>query len=135
MACLAHANWSRAADLTAYLIAAHHGKVRMNLRSLPVERRPAAHDRAGERRFARGVWEGDRLPTVDLGAGTIWPGGTLSLSIMELGEDARSGASWTERSRGLLSRWGPFRLAMLEAVLRIADWRASAIEAEDGYGD
>ena len=135
LACLAHANWSRAADLTAYLIAAHHGKVRMNLRSLPVERPASAQDRPGELRFARGVWEGDQLPAVDLGAGAIWPGGTLSLSIMELGEDARSGASWTERSRGLLSRWGPFRLAMLEAVLRIADWRASAIEAEDGYGD
>ena len=135
LACLAHANWSRAADLTVYLIAAHHGKVRMNLRALPVERPASAQDRPGERRFARGVWEGDRLPTVDLGAGAIWPGGTLSLSIMELGEDARSGASWTERSRGLLSCWGPFRLAMFEAVLRIADWRASAIEAEDGYGD
>ena len=135
LASLAHVNWSRAADLTAYLIAAHHGKVRMNLRALPVERPASAQDRPGELRFARGVWEGDQLPAVDLGAGAIWPGGTLYLSIMELGEDARSGASWTERSRGLLSRWGPFRLAMLEAVLRIADWRASAIEAADGYGD
>lgn len=26
----------------------------------------------------------------------------------------------------LLEDWGPFRLAMMEALMRIADWRASA---------
>lgn len=134
LAYLTHANWSREADLAAYLIAAHHGKVRMNLRALPVEQPATAQD-AGGSRFARGVWEGDDLPAVDMGEGATWSGGKLSLSIMELGEDARSGASWAERSRGLLKRWGPFRLAMLEAVLRIADWRASATEAQDSYDD
>ena len=136
LAYLGHGGWSRAADLVAYLIAAHHGKVRMNLRALPVEQ-PAttAEGRPDERRFARGVWEGDELPAVALGAGEQWAGGALSLSVMELGEDAQSGASWTERTRSLLELYGPFRLAFLEALLRIADWRASAAEAEGGYGD
>lgn len=135
LAYLAHANWSRDADLAAFLIAAHHGKVRMNLRALPVEQPATTHDSTDGRRFARGVRDGDELPAVDLGAGAAWPGGTLSLSIMELGEDAQSGASWTERTRGLLKSWGPFRLAMLETLLRIADWRASATEKQSGYGD
>ena len=42
-------------DLIAYLIAAHHGKVRMGLRALPDERGPGDADK----RFARGVWDGD----------------------------------------------------------------------------
>lgn len=135
LAYLAHANWSRDADLAAYLIAAHHGKVRMNLRALPVEQPAPTQDPTGGRRFARGVWDDDQLPAVDLGSDARWPGGKLSLSIMELGEHAQSGASWTERSRGLLKSWGPFRLAMFEALLRIADWRASAIEKRNGNGD
>ena len=35
LAFLAHENWARDADLVAYLIAAHQGKVRMNLRLCP----------------------------------------------------------------------------------------------------
>jgi CRISPR-associated endonuclease/helicase Cas3 len=34
---LAQHNWAEAASLSAYLIAAHHGKVRMRLRALPQE--------------------------------------------------------------------------------------------------
>ena len=133
---LAHAGWSRAADLVAFLIAAHHGKVRMNLRALPAEP-PAtsAEGVADARRFARGVWEGDELPEVDLVAGEKWNGGVLTLSVMELGDDARTGASWAERTRNLLDRYGPFRLAFLEALLRVADWHASATEESNGYGD
>ena len=29
---------------------------------------------------------------------------------------------------GLLETWGPFRLAFWEALVRLADWRASAEE-------
>ena len=46
------------ADLIAYLIVAHHGKVRMTLRAMPSE---AACPEV--KRFARGVWEGDLLPS------------------------------------------------------------------------
>ncbi len=133
LAFLAQADWEREADLVAYMIAAHHGKVRLNLRPLPAESPAAGENRP---RFARGVWEGDEVPPVDLGGGEIWAGGLLTLSVMELGEHPETGASWTERTRNLLSQFGPFRLAWLEALMRIADWRASAKEKpEDGYDD
>ena len=127
LAFLTHERWSREFDLIAYLIAAHHGKVRMNLRALPREAAPKDGDRAGAR-FARGVWEGDALPAFDLEGDEHWDGGSLILSIMELGWDEVSHESWTERTRELLAQLGPFRLAWLETLLRIADWRASAKE-------
>ncbi len=132
LAFLAQENWSRDADLVAYLIAAHHGKVRLNLRPLPREAAPK-DDRAGSR-FARGVWEGDELPSFDL-EGDVWEGGSLRLSVMELGWDDVSRESWTERTRDLLARLGPFRLAWLETLLRLADWRASARERSGGRDD
>lgn len=128
LALLAQEHWTRDTDLTAYLVAAHHGKVRMNLRALPRERAPTA-DRA-DARFARGIWEGDELPPIDLGGGERWPGGRLTLSLMELGWDETTGESWTERTRDLLADIGPFRLAWMETLVRLADWRASAKERE-----
>lgn len=133
LAFLTQADWKREADLVAYLIAAHHGKVRLNLRPLPAERPATGEDSP---RFARGVWEGDVVPPVDLGGEETWAGGVLVLSVMELGEHPETGASWTERTRNLLSQYGPFRLAWMEALVRIADWQASAKEEqEDGCDD
>ena len=133
LAFLTQAGWKREADLVAYLIAAHHGKVRLNLRPLPAEPPPTGEDK---HRFVRGVWEGDEVPPVDLGGGGTWAGGPLALSVMELGEHLETGASWTERTRNLLSQYGPFQLAWLEALVRIADWRASAKEQQEaGHGD
>ena len=131
LALLAQETWSRDTDLTAYLVAAHHGKVRMNLRALPKERPPSDTDRA-DARFARGIWEGDELKPVDLGGGEQWSGGHLTLSLMELGWDDLTGESWTERTRDLLARHGPFRLAWMETLVRVADWRASAKEEWEG---
>ena len=132
LAFLIQADWKREADLVAYLIAAHHGKVRLNLRPLPTERPAKGEDNP---RFARGVWEGDEVPPVDLGAGESWAGGKLTLSVMELGDHPETGASWTERTRSLLFQYGPFRLAWLEALVRIADWRASAKEEREAEYD
>jgi len=120
---LANGECNEKHDLIAYLIAAHHGKVRMGLRALPDESSPK-----DERRFARGVWEGDRLPAFNLGNWSI-PETELRLSIMELGS-GEQGPSWTERTQRLLSTHGPFELAWLEALVRIADWRASRMEQE-----
>ena len=130
LALLAQEHWSRNADLAAYLVAAHHGKVRMNLRALPRERAPTDTDRA-DARFARGIWEGDELRPVALGGGERWRGGRLVLSVMELGWDETTRESWTERTRDLLTRFGPFRLAWMETLVRLADWRASAKERDD----
>jgi CRISPR-associated endonuclease/helicase Cas3 len=115
-------------DLIAYLIAAHHGKVRMGLRALPDERGPDDT----EKRFARGVWDGDRLPLFAVDDLAI-PDTALALDVMELGGGA-TGRSWATRTRGLLERYGPFRLACLEALVRIADWRASEAEQKNGGG-
>ncbi len=105
-------------DLVAYLIAAHHGKVRMALRALPGETRPP-----DDRLYARGVWAGDALPAVTAN-GLRVPPLTLRLDLMQMGE-GEMGPSWPARTAALLQRWGPFRLAWLEAMVRLADWRAS----------
>jgi len=111
-------------DLIAYLIAAHHGKVRMSLRALPEER-----EAPGGRLFARGVWDGDRLPVVQFVDGETIPEVELKLDLMQLG-DGPQGPSWTTRTQELLKALGPFQLAWYEALVRIADWRASRSEQE-----
>lgn len=124
LAYLERHDWKEEANLAAYLIAAHHGKVRLRLRALPNEL--AAPD---GKLFARGVYDGEVLPPVQLGEKHL-PKTTLDLDIMQLGDSERCGASWSARTQALLQEQGPFRLAWLEALLRIADWRASAIETE-----
>ncbi len=119
LAWLQHGPRDESHDLIAYLIAAHHGKVRLGLRALPDETMPE-----DGRRFARGVWEGDRLPALEFDDVQL-PETELHLGIMELGDSAM-GASWSTRTQRLLQRYGPFRLAWLEMLVRIADWRASA---------
>lgn len=106
--------------LVAYLVAAHHGRVRMSIRPAPEEERPS--DSPQDARFALGVADSDMLPALDTPLGSL-PGVTLELACMELGED-----SWTDQVCRLRDdeRLGPFRLGYLEALVRIADWRASA---------
>ncbi len=108
-------------DLACYIVAAHHGKVRLSIRSLPTEK----HPEIPTLRFARGVWEGDPLPVVNLGGKVVAPEVILSLAPMELGLiDGQP--SWAERVLNLREQFGPFRLVYLEALLRAADMRASA---------
>jgi len=120
---LAAKDWKEDANLAAYLIAAHHGKVRMRIAALPKEKGPPDGGL-----FARGVHDGDSLPAARLGDRST-PKLELDLDIMQLGE-GRHGPSWSARTQRLLRAYGPFRLAWLEALVRIADWRASEAESK-----
>ncbi len=114
-------------NLLAYLVAAHHGKVRLSIRSVPGEMAP---DNLETTRFARGIWEGDTIPEIYLGNNVKIPPTTLSLSLMEIGADKYGNPSWLERMCELRDNLGPFRLAYLEGLVRIADWRASSLQEE-----
>jgi CRISPR-associated endonuclease/helicase Cas3 len=127
-------------DLLVYLVAAHHGKVRMSLRSSPDDARDNVPDPCpNNKRQARGVRDDDplpscRIPGADLETTNETQAITLSLDLMELGLSPRYGPSWRERTQLLLERLGPFQLGYLEALLRAADCRASAEEDECGRG-
>lgn len=114
-------------DLVAYLIAAHHGKVRLSIRSRPEERpNTSILVEAGlpeGTRVALGIYDGETLPGADLGNGLLVSPTRLDLAVMELG--GAGTRSWMDRTLELLDKWGPYRLAFLEALVRAADWRAS----------
>jgi len=120
-------------DLVAYLIAAHHGKVRLSIRSLPGEEPPSGTP--PENRIARGILDGDEIPTKAFVALSLEaPSHTrplkLDLGLMEMGSDPARGPSWLARMLTLRDRLGLFPLAYLETLLRAADGRASAGEAQ-----
>jgi CRISPR-associated endonuclease/helicase Cas3 len=117
-------------DLVAYLVASHHGKVRVGLHAAP--RDQDYRDRDGRGLPIRGIREGDRLPSVELVPGEPpIPEVTLTLSPAAVGLSCRTGVSWRERCIGLLERYGPAALAFLEAILRAADVRASQLTTND----
>lgn len=106
-------------DLAAYLVAAHHGRVRMAIRSMPGE------SQTGNGPRMRGIEEGDRLPAFRILAGSEMPEVSLSLRIARLGSADSEAPSWTARAIALRDCLGPFRLAFLETLLRAADEYAS----------
>jgi len=120
-------------NLVAYLIATHHGKIRLSLRAMPGETAPEPAPDSPDREtplYARGVWQDDKLPRV--GGKRIeiegFPveGVTLDLTCMQMGEqDGRP--SWTARALALRDspQLGLFRLAWLETILRAADAEGS----------
>lgn len=103
-------------DLAAYLAAAHHGRIRLGIRSMPGEQE---EDNVA---VARGIHEGDALPACELVAGIHVPAVTLSLAVMQFGAE---NGSWTDRMLRIRDELGPFRLAYLEMLLRTADEEAS----------
>ncbi|MDT5024775.1 MAG: CRISPR-associated endonuclease/helicase Cas3 [Micromonosporaceae bacterium] len=98
-------------DLVRYLVLAHHGKLRVQVRGL---------DETDEKALL-GLKEGSLVTsTAMLGQ----PSGefTVDLSQFAYGGDQ----SWTRTALALRDRYGPFLLAYLETIVRIADWRPSA---------
>jgi len=115
-----------ASDLTVYLAACHHGKVRLSIRALPGEDRPKdGEGRPLDVKFARGIWDGEELPPADLGDGLRKERVALDLEPMLLGAGEDGARSWLERAIALRDDVGIFRLAFLEALIRAADVRAS----------
>ncbi|MDH5676742.1 MAG: CRISPR-associated endonuclease Cas3'' [Myxococcales bacterium] len=113
-------------NLVAYLIAAHHGRIRLAIRSLPGEEPPTD----GSDLYAGGIHQCDRLPAVALPDGTHSPDLELDLRPMRLGA-----SSWLARMLALRDddRLGPFRLAYLETLVRLSDWTASDKEQRGAY--
>jgi len=104
--------------LVQYLVAAHHGRVRLGLPSLDGD-----HDSGlNERITVLGVSDGESVPGITLTDGTTVAGATMHVE-----QAARLGGegSWVRRTLPLLERFGPFRLAWMEAIVRLADWAAS----------
>lgn len=111
-------------NLLAYLICAHHGKLRLAWHASKGDQN--AQDSALR---IRGVREDDILPPLTLAAanGALHelPATALDLAPAASGISPRTGAAWTDRVLGMLAQFGPFTLAWLEALLRAADLRAS----------
>jgi CRISPR-associated endonuclease/helicase Cas3 len=119
-------------NLVAYLIAAHHGKVRLSVRSMPGEQVPPESS-TGQVLFARGIWHGEKLPAEDSNKrlmvdGRAFKAIELNLSCMKMGEQ-NGNPSWTARTLSLRDdpQLGVFRLAWLETLLRAADAQGSKL--------
>ena len=85
--------------------------------------------------MARGILDGDEIPprafiTLGLDAAASSAPLKLDLGLMEMGSDSVRGPSWLARMLALRNRLGLFQLAYLETLLRAADGRASAAEAQ-----
>ncbi len=92
-------------DLVRYLVLAHHGRLRV---------RVADPDADGPVLFG----------LVDGGSWPIPP--VLGRGAVELTVDlAQFSGAWTTTVLALLERYGPFALAYMETLVRIADWRSS----------
>ena len=103
------------ADLCRYLVLAHHGRLRLRVRE------PSGAGAEPGPRVIYGLEQGatSEVPPI-LGR----PPATLTVDLDQFG-DGSDDSKWCETTRDLLARYGPFVLAWLETVVRVADWRAS----------
>jgi len=105
-------------DLTRYLVLAHHGKLRVQVRD-PGDLAVLPAGEAGQRTIL-GLEQG-KTTSVPALLGHAPAELTVDLDQFHFGADR----SWTRTVLALRDKYGPFILAYLETVVRIADWRAS----------
>lgn len=103
--------------LTIYLVGAHHGHIRIQPRD------PLTEGRNGATML--GLRHGEILPEIVLGD-RVFPETIVDFSVFGMG----SQASWSRAALRLLDRWGAFRLAWFEMIVRMADWRSSAGDSQ-----
>jgi CRISPR-associated endonuclease/helicase Cas3 len=105
-------------DLARYLVLAHHGRLRVRVRdpadlAVPPEREAAA-------KRVLGLEHGT---TTHVPAMLGQPATTLTVDLSQFEPDGEH--SWTSTALRLRDKYGPFVLAYLETLVRVADWRAS----------
>jgi CRISPR-associated endonuclease/helicase Cas3 len=116
------------ADLCRYLVLAHHGRLRMRVAERPDDAEPEAA--AGPEAAAVPPPGARVIFGLEQGAVSVVPPllgqdeSELTVDLTQFGSGGDDSA-WHQMVTGLLDKYGPFRLAYLETLVRIADWRAS----------
>ena len=130
-------------DLIAYLIASHHGRIRLSIRSLP---RKKTVDQNSTENYILGipldktesvkVFLSDKYAKSEhskekpiLQEKNIDDTVEINASITKIGQNDGM-ESWLQITLGLLEKYGPFQLAYLEAIIRAGDVRASQDEGK-----
>jgi CRISPR-associated endonuclease/helicase Cas3 len=104
-------------DLARYLVLAHHGRLRVQVRD------PGDLAVLPERGVAEKILGLEQGTTTNVPAMLGQPATTLTIDLSQF--EPGSEHSWTRTALGLRDRYGPFVLAYLETLVRVADWRAS----------
>jgi hypothetical protein len=115
------------ADLCRYLVLAHHGRLRMRVLERleePGEPEAGAETAAAPLPGARVIFGLEQGAVCMVPPMLGQPAATLTVDLAQFGSGDDDSA-WYQTTARLLERYGPFVLAYLETVVRIADWRAS----------